>query len=207
VNQTKNLYAGGLYSGPFAEAAARRYEQIWLPLLAATAAKSEAEAGELVPPLDVAYAWLCHRLAPAAYEADCKRLFGRTLDPLSSDQALAFDDGTNAKGAAAKQAWANNKGARLKGSLYKYVLYRTHRQFLVGFCSFAAGLLGEQHYCGRIPLRCTAQPEACKMPRSACTLLYHDDGEVAGAGCQCTHLSQTQFSANKRAKPCIQHSC
>jgi hypothetical protein len=96
---------GGLYSGPCAEAAARRYEQIWLPLLADTAAKSEAAAGELVPPLDVAYAWLCHRLAPAAYEADCQRLFGRTLDPVNAKQALAFDDGRSTNGKVSTQAW------------------------------------------------------------------------------------------------------
>jgi hypothetical protein len=111
-----NAITGGLYYGPCAEAAARRYEQHWLPLLASATAKSEADAGQLVPPLDIAYAWLCHRLAPAAYEADCQRLFGRPLDPVNAEQALSFDDGTSAKGVASQKAWLKNQAAPLMGS-------------------------------------------------------------------------------------------
>jgi hypothetical protein len=82
--------------------------------LASATAKSEADAAQLVPPLDVAYVWLCHRLAPAAYEADCKYMFGRTLDPVNAEQALAFDDGTSTKGAATKQAWMHNQPVESK---------------------------------------------------------------------------------------------
>jgi Glycine-rich domain-containing protein-like len=32
-----------------------------------------------IPPVDVAFVWLLHRLAPAAYAADCKRMFGVVL--------------------------------------------------------------------------------------------------------------------------------
>ncbi|GFH12369.1 uncharacterized protein HaLaN_08039 [Haematococcus lacustris] len=95
---------GGLAFGPYARVAVRRYETLWLPLLAGHAATQE-----LIPPLDVAWAWLCHRLAPAAYEADCLRLFGRRLDPASPYQALAFDDGTTEAGRATALLWKQHQ--------------------------------------------------------------------------------------------------
>jgi hypothetical protein len=102
-----SLYPGGLYEGPYARQAAARYESVWLPLLASSPPE---EAAALVPPIDVAYAWLCHRLAPTAYAADCQKCFGRALDP-SEDQALSFDDGTSHRSARARKAWANMAGA------------------------------------------------------------------------------------------------
>lgn len=57
--------AGGLYVGAGCAEAVRRYTQLWLPLLNNT---PEHERASLIPPLDVAFAWLSHRLAPAAYE-------------------------------------------------------------------------------------------------------------------------------------------
>ncbi|CAI5468234.1 unnamed protein product [Closterium sp. Yama58-4] len=64
----------GLYSGPAVRRAIRRYERCWLPLLdelqggrlaAASRGGGEAELPSyLVPPLDVHWIWLCHRLAP-----------------------------------------------------------------------------------------------------------------------------------------------
>lgn len=65
---------GGLYSGPYAVEAARRYEQIWLPMLAQ--GSSLCDSFSAIPPLDVAFTWLVHRLNPAAYAADIKRIFG-----------------------------------------------------------------------------------------------------------------------------------
>lgn len=62
--------AGGLCQGAYLKEALRRYEQLWLPLLA-----SQRRAGgawqQLVPPLDVAFIWHLHRLHPSAYETDC----------------------------------------------------------------------------------------------------------------------------------------
>lgn len=88
----RTFHAGGLYSGCWAREAARRYEQYWLPLLAAT--EDQAARDALVPPLDVAYAWLVHRLSPLTYERDCVALFGKALDP-SPQQALAFGDNSH----------------------------------------------------------------------------------------------------------------
>lgn len=63
--------AGGLYDGPYAQLAVERYQLHWLPYFAKT---PEPARGMLVPPLDVSYVWLCHRLNPDAYKADCQRL-------------------------------------------------------------------------------------------------------------------------------------
>ena len=60
--------------------ALRRYEQLWLPLLAA--AKAEGATATLVPPLDVAFVWHLHRLQPAAYAADTAAVAGAKGQPL-----------------------------------------------------------------------------------------------------------------------------
>jgi len=52
---------GGLFSGPYAQEAARRYELIWLPIILAL---PEDQLTCLTPPLDVAYAWLVSLPAP-----------------------------------------------------------------------------------------------------------------------------------------------
>lgn len=85
------LFTGGLYDGLYAHEAVRRYEQHWLPMLHKMPPGPKRDA--MIPPLDVAYAWLCHRLNPHAYSADCMRLFGTILWP-SDQQALAFGDGS-----------------------------------------------------------------------------------------------------------------
>jgi hypothetical protein len=72
---------GGMYSGPWAMEAVRRYEHLWLPLLAAVGKDDAAAAAGLVPPLDVAFAWLVHRLDPVHYEKYCRTSFGRPVDP------------------------------------------------------------------------------------------------------------------------------
>ena len=46
---------GGLYSGPYAHEAVRRYETIWIPIILSL---PEDQLHCLTPPLDVAYAWL-----------------------------------------------------------------------------------------------------------------------------------------------------
>ena len=60
-----------MYSGPYAIEAARRYEEVWLPMLAD---RTPEEFARMVPPLDVAFAWLVHRLNPVAYVKDLQAL-------------------------------------------------------------------------------------------------------------------------------------
>ncbi|KAL5007201.1 hypothetical protein ScPMuIL_016007 [Solemya velum] len=59
-----------LQSGNSLRRAIRRYEEQWLPLAAIH------KDVILSAPLDIAWVWHCHLLAPAAYENDCLRLFG-----------------------------------------------------------------------------------------------------------------------------------
>ena len=54
--------------------AIRRYETIWLPLVARNAQYA------LVPPQDVAWVWHVHMLCPSAYTSDCKALVGSIPD-------------------------------------------------------------------------------------------------------------------------------
>lgn len=83
---------GGLYDGVYAQLAIQRYMQIWLPLLCAT---PMPERAALVPPLDVAFVWLAHRLAPQSYEQDCTALCedGDCWDP-EPQQAFRFSSHT-----------------------------------------------------------------------------------------------------------------
>jgi hypothetical protein len=74
------LSSGGLCQGDVLTEALRRYEQLWLPLLAA--AKVEGATATLVPPLDVAFVWHLHRLQPAAYAADTAAVAGAKGQPL-----------------------------------------------------------------------------------------------------------------------------
>ena len=56
--------AGVSLQRPSAESV-RRYRELWLPLLAARGGAAElALAEDLVPPLDIAWLWHTHRLAP-----------------------------------------------------------------------------------------------------------------------------------------------
>jgi hypothetical protein len=48
-------------------AAIRRYERLWLPLLAANGRRDGADGAGLAAPLDVAWVWWCHSLAPLRY--------------------------------------------------------------------------------------------------------------------------------------------
>ena len=48
--------------------ALRRYETVFLPLLASWG----DAAAPLVPPLDCAWLWHCHKLDPVAYARDCQ---------------------------------------------------------------------------------------------------------------------------------------
>ena len=62
------------HPGPELHHALRRYETLFLPLVA----KSDATQ-ILVPPPDVAWVWLTHMLAPEHYEADMQASFGKLV--------------------------------------------------------------------------------------------------------------------------------
>ena len=49
----------------------RRYDELWLPLVAKTSSKEQ-----LYPPPDIAWLWHCHRLAPKHYTKYCHATFG-----------------------------------------------------------------------------------------------------------------------------------
>ena len=51
-----------------------RYETLWLPLAA------EHKALSLTAPLDIAWVWHCHLLAPVAYVKDCLRVCNSEID-------------------------------------------------------------------------------------------------------------------------------
>ncbi|KAL5007334.1 hypothetical protein ScPMuIL_016140 [Solemya velum] len=59
--------------------AIRRYEEQWLPLAAAHSKVS------LIPPLDIAWVWHCHILAPKAYVKDCSELHGGIIPHTTLD--------------------------------------------------------------------------------------------------------------------------
>jgi hypothetical protein len=62
---------GGLCQGNALKESLRRYERLWLPLIAQQQAVAGGPHGysHLVPPLDVALLWHLHRLQPEAYAA------------------------------------------------------------------------------------------------------------------------------------------
>ena len=70
------------------------YRDEWLPLLVAQQQQHQQpdhhpghhqQVGPLVPPIDVAWVWHCHRLAPLKYAAYCRDTFGMVLDPHGVD--------------------------------------------------------------------------------------------------------------------------
>ncbi|WIA29814.1 hypothetical protein OEZ86_012287 [Tetradesmus obliquus] len=127
VGQMQLLHAvdtfprGGLCQGGALKEALRRYERLWLPLIAAQAGPGSATANgqqqqqqgysALVPPLDVAFLWHLHRLQPGLYVEDCCQLKGRDGKSLqralavTGQQAFAFSDGNDTAGAATAALW------------------------------------------------------------------------------------------------------
>ena len=94
VDRHKNLY-----DGPTVKNAIRRYEQIWLPLVAETKAK------ELAPPLDVHWVWHVHMLAPYFYEKDCLRMVN-----VVPDHKLMSENSRQAAMENAKKVWEKRCG-------------------------------------------------------------------------------------------------
>ncbi|KAJ7570363.1 hypothetical protein O6H91_01G117200 [Diphasiastrum complanatum] len=67
-----------LYEGPTLERAIQRYKNCWLPLAAAYGGYAETGV-TLVPPLDCAWVWHCHRLNPVQYARDCETNWGHII--------------------------------------------------------------------------------------------------------------------------------
>ena len=87
---------GGLYKGLYAYEAARRYVSIWLPLMASC--RDDEDRQKLIPPLDIQFVWLVHRLSPISYQCDTKALNGgEPMNALPSSDPLlgpfSFTDG------------------------------------------------------------------------------------------------------------------
>lgn len=78
-----------LYNSGGMGVAVRRYEACWLPLLAKCGGKGGFTGAGA--PLDVAWAWLMHLLAPSRYRADVQSITGTLLEP--SFLALQGDEG------------------------------------------------------------------------------------------------------------------
>lgn len=139
-----DLTLESLYKGRALTRAIWRYEALWLPLLAALSnppdhsnpvwrhhtfatkveeirAKNFANGGlwldrsVLVPPLDIAWVWYCHRLNPEAYAGDLARFvpeedasslayFSRACST-TLDTAFRFSDGGDAQSKPTRRLW------------------------------------------------------------------------------------------------------
>lgn len=64
-----------LYEGLHVHNAVRRYETLWLPLVAQLDPTLQISA-----PLDIEWVWYVHMLSPYAYNRDCLHRFGKVVD-------------------------------------------------------------------------------------------------------------------------------
>jgi len=69
-----------LYIGKALPVAIGRYVRLWLPLVAEQC-DHVSGTNTLVPPIDIAWIWHLHRLAPQHYARYCTTRFGRILEP------------------------------------------------------------------------------------------------------------------------------
>ena len=90
-----------LYSGELVRQAIRRYEQLWLPLVA------EHNGKEIAPPLDVHWVWHVHMLAPYYYEKDCLSLVNCV-----PDHKLLSDNSRHTAMQRAKAIWEDSVPGR-----------------------------------------------------------------------------------------------
>eukprot|EP00879_Flechtneria_rotunda_P017771 GHRR01018630.1.p1 GENE.GHRR01018630.1~~GHRR01018630.1.p1 ORF type:complete len:294 (+),score=98.96 GHRR01018630.1:560-1441(+) len=93
IDSVDTQEADGLYNSDILTEALRRYETIWLPLLA-RAHTERKNTHLLLPPIDVLFVSYLHRLTPEAYHRDCLALFGYHI-PFSNfktdvDSGLCF---------------------------------------------------------------------------------------------------------------------
>ena len=72
-----------LYLGRALPGAIKRYVKFWLPLVSHSGYEGQGRA-PLIPPVDIAWVWHLHRLAPRRYATYCTERFGRVLDPATA---------------------------------------------------------------------------------------------------------------------------
>jgi hypothetical protein len=82
--------------------AIRRYEELWLPLMAGL---MPAQQLELVPPIDVEWVWHCHMLSPWAYKQDIAKVEGLRLSRAPIDHALLAPSARRKGLARAEALW------------------------------------------------------------------------------------------------------
>jgi hypothetical protein len=70
---------GILYAGNILERALYRYERFWLPLCVNLELNGK-RSDDFYPPLDVAWVWHCHLLAPVQYRKDQKKICGNIIN-------------------------------------------------------------------------------------------------------------------------------
>lgn len=70
----------------------RRYEKVWLPLVAF---EDKISPQNLEPPIDIAWVWHCHMLSPHEYTKYCRTYFRKVLDHsiIKADGAYTFTKG------------------------------------------------------------------------------------------------------------------
>ena len=72
-----------LYLGRALPGAIKRYVKFWLPLVSHSGYEGQGRA-PLIPPVDIAWVWHLHRLAPRRYATYCTDRFKRVLDPATA---------------------------------------------------------------------------------------------------------------------------
>ena len=73
-----------LYLGRALPGAIERYVKFWLPLVSHSIGSEGRGDAPLIPPVDIAWVWHLHRLAPRRYATYCTERFGRVLDPATA---------------------------------------------------------------------------------------------------------------------------
>ena len=92
-----------LYLGRALPGAIERYLKCWLPLVARVGG-----GAQLVPPVDIAWVWHLHRLAPRRYAAYCIDRFGRVLDP--GPAAFQAQSAVSETGSETQRLWQEHFG-------------------------------------------------------------------------------------------------
>lgn len=140
-----DLTLESLYTGRALERAIWRYEALWLPLLASVSNPTTnpinpkwvqssfstkvdeirtknfskgglwLDANSIIPPIDIAWVWHCHRLNPVAFESDLARFvdsndqasldYFRKACATNIDTAFRFSDGEDAQSKQTRQLW------------------------------------------------------------------------------------------------------
>ncbi|KZV19467.1 hypothetical protein F511_31837 [Dorcoceras hygrometricum] len=67
-----------LHHKPTILEAIRRYDQLWMPLIA-DLSKGLTKPPMILPPLDVEWIWFCHSLSPANYRCYCEARFSKII--------------------------------------------------------------------------------------------------------------------------------